>query len=123
MIDRPLQGLHATKRAADHGHRPLNAEVRKQAAVNSHEVAHRESRESQSVRSAGSRVQRCRPRGPLAAAKEIRAENEVAVRIDGTAGANDVVPPPAPVRIAVVTGGVSVTGQRVADEDDIVTLR
>jgi hypothetical protein len=59
----------------------------------------------------------------LATTEQVRANNEVLVRVYRPAWANDVVPPAAPLWVTVVAGSVRVTRQRVADDDNVVALR
>ena len=63
------------------------------------------------------------PGRALAAAQEVRAHDVQAVGVERLARADQVVPPAAAVRVAVVAGGVRVARQRVADEDAVGRAR
>ena len=62
-VDRPLKALHPAEGATDHREEPLDAEVRDQAAVNRHEVRHREQREFKPVGLARGRIDGAWPGG------------------------------------------------------------
>ena len=119
VVERPLQHLHAAERAADRPEQPSDAEVAQQRAVHAHEVGDGEEREAQPVRLAAGRVDRHRARRAAAAAEQVRGDDEEAVRVERLAGADEVVPPAGPLRVAVVPGRVGVAGQGVADEDGV----
>ena len=122
VVDRPLQRLHAAERAAERGVELLDPKLRQEAPVNGVEVADAEHRELKAVALAGRRVDRRRAGRPLAAAKQVRRDHEELLGVNRLAGADQPVPPAAPLRIAMVTGGVGVAGQCVADEDRIIAL-
>ena len=123
VIERPLQHLHAADRPADRRERALDAEVTEQPPVHGHEIAHGAEREAQAVGLAGGRVDRRGARRALAAAQQVRADDEQPVGVDRLAGADQVVPPARPRGVAVMAGGVGVAGQRVADEDAVGSRR
>ncbi len=63
------------------------------------------------------------PGRALAAAQEVRAHDVQAVGVERLARADQVVPPAAAVRVAVVAGGVRIARQRVAHEDAVGRAR
>ena len=106
-----------------------------------HHVRDGDHREVQTVRPSCRRVDRRRPRGPAAAAEQVRGDDEVPIRVECLAGADHPVPPAEPLAgraVAVVgpepvagallcrllreAGRVGVTAERVADQDHVVPL-
>ena len=68
------------------------------------------------------RIDAVGPGGAAAAAQDVRADDEVAVRVDGVAGPHHDVPP-AGVVLRVVPRHVRVAGKGVADEHRVVPPR
>ena len=140
--DRPLERLHASERAAGHRREPLDPELVQERALGPHHVGDGDHGEVGAVRPARRRVERRRPRGPAAAAEQVRGDDEVPVGVERLAGADHPVPPAERLTgraVAVVgpeavagallrglgreAGGVRVAAERVADEDHVVALR
>ncbi len=121
MVDRPLQHLHAAERAADRaGERSRSRGARAARGARVTRSRHGEQREAQTVRLAGGRVDRGRarscPGSRRAGSRRPRSSRSVSSRL---ARADQVVPPADARGVAVVTGGVRVARQRVADEDRV----
>ncbi len=118
--DRPLQGLHAAHRAADHRHPRRHPEVLHQPGLRSDHVADGDDREPRSVRQAVDRVWRGRPGGALTAAEHVGAHDEVPVGVDRLAGPDRLVPPArGRMTSAGRTRGVAVTGPRVTQQHGV----
>ncbi len=87
-----------------------------------HHIGYRNNREFEPIRLARSGINRRRPRSPAAAAKEIRTDNKVFVRIDSLARTDHNVPPPGLAVVGTVyAGNVSIAAKGVTNQDGIVT--
>lgn len=126
----PLEGLHAARRAADHGVHAAHAEaLLEQQLVQPHRVADGRVREVGGVARAGRLGVRAsagrhprRPRGHLveragrsvARAEHVGADHEVAARVERPAVAEQLGPPRVDRRVA---------RERVGDEEGVVGAR
>ena len=139
---RPLEALHPAQRAAGDREQSLDAErLAQEPALRAHHVGDGDDREVAAVRQPRGGVRGRRAGGAAAATDQVRRDNEIPVRVERLAGADHPVPPAEPgagldatvVRLEAVersrgvgvgapAGGVGVTGERVADEDDVAAV-
>src|SRR4029453_8833997 len=89
----PLERLHASERTAGDGGQPRDPELVQQRSLGPHHVGDGDHWKIGTVGPPRSRVRRRRSGCATAAAKEIRADDEEAVRIERLAGADHSVPP------------------------------
>ena len=123
VIDTPAQHLHAAHRAADDRQQPGDAQVVDEFLLGADHVADGHHREAEAVGAAGGRVDRRRAGAAGAAAEDVRADDEVAVGVDGPARPDHVVPPAgAGVPVGVDTGHVGVAGEGVEHEDGVAAV-
>ncbi len=122
--DGPLEGLHPAHRPADDGQPAVDPEVVGDRRLAPDHVAHRDGREGRPVRPPRLGVGRGRTGRALTATEDVDAHHEVPVGVDGTARADDAVPPAgAGVAVADLTVGVGVAGEGMAQEDGVVGVR
>ena len=119
----PLQRLHPAHRSASDREQPVDAEAVEQGALHLDHVGDRHDGKGGAPGPARGRVDRGRPRRPVAAAERVRADHAVAGRIEGLARADHHIPPPGLRCAGVVARRVGPAGQRVADQDDVVARR
>ena len=120
----PLKDLHPAHAAADDAEQALDAEMLDEAGLGADHVADRDRGELGSPGLTARRLARLeglRPARSHAAAEDVRADNEVAVRVDGTPGAHDALPPPGAARDRVRSRDILIPGQGVADEDGVAS--
>ena len=141
-LDRPLQRLHATERATRHRGEPVDAEHVQERTLHTDHVGDRDDRKIRPVWLAGRRVDRRRAGGAAATAEQIRGDDEEPIGVERLAGSDHPVPPAETLagRTVAIFGRETVAGagrrrclrearrmrvaaQRVADQDDVVTLR
>jgi len=118
-----LQGGHVNRldsecigqRLEDH-HQPdaARAEAVEQTLLDSHHVANRDRRKVRPPARCGAGAGRHRSGGSVAAAKDVRAHDEVAVRVEGVAGSYQIAPPQI---------GVGRSGERMAHRHRVVGSR
>ena len=142
VLHGPLERLHAAERAAGDGGQPRDPELIQERALGPHHVRDRDDWKVGPVGPARCRVRRRRSRCAAAASQEIRADDEESVGVERLAGADHAVPPAQAAAAAAVAllgaeavpgalrgrrrreaGGVGVSAQRVADQDDVVARR
>jgi len=118
---RPLEDLHSAHRAADDGQNLLYAEVFQEEFLDADHIADCDDGELQSIGLSGSRIDGGRSCGSSAAAEHIGANDKIAGGVDGFARADHPIPPArfAVVR-AVIAGGVGVSAEGMAKENDVV---
>src|SRR5215210_2222240 len=104
MTGGPFQRLKATDRTSGRDH-PRDAELFDEFALGVDHIANRDDWEAHRVGAAGKRIDRCWAGAPLAATEEVRAEDEVAVRVDRLAGPDQRRPP------ATLAGRLAVPSQ------------
>jgi hypothetical protein len=109
----------AAQRTADDRQQPLDPQMIDQLLLELDDIADRYQREIRAVDAAGRRVLAVGPRGAAAAAQHIRADHEIAVRIDRLARADGNVPP-AEIVVLGVLRRMGVPGQGMANEYGIV---
>ncbi len=117
---RPLQYLHAAHGAADNAEKVLDAEAVEQHRLGAHHVGDGDDGEGEAVGLAGRGVDFLRPGRAHAAADDVLADDEKAVRVDGQAGADHERPPAA--RLAgdrVAACDMLVARQRMADKHGV----
>ncbi len=115
----PLQRLHATHRAADHGKQRVDAQPVQQHGLRAHHVGNGDDREIQPPQFAGGRIGRGRPGRAHAAADHVAADDEVTVGIERAARADHRLPPAWLAGHRMHIGDVLVAGQRMADQDGV----
>ena len=120
---RHLERLHAAEGAADDGVDALEAELAQEHAVDVDDVRDGDLGEARAVGRPGLGVDRRGAGRAHAAAEDVGADDEEAVRVDAAAGAGHAGPPAGVAVVALVAAGdVRVAGERVADEHDVVAL-
>lgn len=119
VAGRPLEDLVPAHRTADHAAKDLHPEVVHELLLDLDDVGGGDRREVGPVGAAGRRVGAVRTGGPAAAAEDVWADHEVAVSVDGFAGAYDDVPP-ARVIGGAVARHMGIAAERVADKDGVV---
>ena len=120
----PVHHLHATEAAADETSQMLDPALREEHAVDVNRIGEIVSRELAPVRLARIRVDGGRSRGAAASAKNVGANDMVAVCVDGATGTYHPFPPSARLRFAGAHAcDMCVTRQRMAYEYDIIKLR
>ena len=92
-IERESDGLDVEIWVVDNNSSDGSPEMIEQEFLRAHHVADRDERKFDPVGAARDGVERRRDRGALATAEDIRAHDEEAVRVDGLAGADEIVPP------------------------------
>ena len=121
VVDGPLHRLEAAHGAAQHAVEFLDAEAVGEFLLRMHHVTDGDDGEGAAVGLARARVHACRARRALAAAQDVAADYEEAVRVDSLAGADELVPPAGLlVAFGVPAGGMRVGGQGRADPHRIV---
>ena len=68
------------------------------------------------------RIRRRRTRGSVATAKNVRANHEETVSIDGLTRPHDLVPPTSTIAGRLRTGNVRIGGQRMRNQNRVVPL-
>ncbi|EJT84884.1 hypothetical protein PPS11_14471 [Pseudomonas putida S11] len=120
VADGPLQRLHATQAATDHGGPLLDAQALGQAHLAVHPVFHGQYREVGAVGLASGRVDAAGAGAAVAAAQVVQADHEEAVGVDRLARADTAIPP---TRLAVgggmVASGMVVAGEGMADQHGV----
>ena len=95
IVDAPLKALEAAVGLAGHRHQMAHAQAVEHEALRPHDVAERDVREVRAIRLARRRVDAARARRSIRRAEHVGRDGEVALGVDGLAGADEVVPPPA----------------------------
>ncbi len=116
---RPLQHLHAAKRAAGDREQCADAEVVEQHRLRAHHVPHRDDREVEAPGLAGLWIGRGRPGRTHAGADDVRADHEVTLGVDRPAGADHGFPPARLTGDGMGVGDMLVAGESVADQDRV----
>jgi hypothetical protein len=109
--ERPLQHLHPAQRSPHHGADAAHAQGPDQRPLQPHHVPQRHRREAPQPGAARGRVDGGGPGGAVAAAEDVGADDEVAIRIEGLAGPEHPGPP------AVHVGGA---GEGMAHHHGVV---
>ena len=120
---RPLQGLHAAHRAADDGEQLINTQMIEQPGLRTHHVGDGDHRESGAVGRACRGVRVSRAGAAHTAPQNIRADDEVAVGIEGFSRPDQRVPPARLAGDGMIIGDVLIAGQGMADQDRIAARR
>ena len=115
----PLQRLHAAHGTADDAEEIIDAEPVEQHCLRPHHVCDGDDRKRQAIGFAGGGVDVLRPSRAHAGAKNILADHEIAIRVDGEARSDHGEPPAGLARDGVGACRILVAGQGVADEDHI----
>ena len=118
----PLQRLHAAHRAADDAEQRVDAQTIEQHGLRAHHVGNGDDRKIQPPQFAGGRIGRGRPGRAHAAADHIGADDEVAVGVERTAGADHGLPPARLAGHRMHVGDVLIAGQRMADQNGVGTV-
>ncbi len=123
ILQRPGQGLHAAQRTADHGREALDAQFVCQAGLRRNPVFDGHEGEARAIGCSGRRVDGGGPGAAVAATEIVHTDHKEFARIEGLAGADEVVPPADIVgRIGVVTGHMVRAGQRMAHQHRIAAV-
>ena len=121
VVDCPLHRLKAAHRAAQDAVEFLDAETVGEFLLCVHHVADGDGGEGTPVGLARARVHARGAGSALAAAQDVAADHEEAVRVDGFAGSDEFVPPAGLLVVfGVPAGGMRVGGERRADPHRIV---
>ena len=115
----PLQHLHAAHRSADHAEQRLDPEPVEQHGLRAHHVGDGDDGKIQPPGLAGGRIGRGRTGRSHAAADHVRADDEVLVGIERTAGTDHDFPPAGLAGQRMHIGDVLIERQRVADQDGV----
>ena len=115
----PLQHLHAAHRPADDAEQFVDAQLIYEQRLRADHVADCHHRHAEPVKLACCRIGGSGPGCPKAAAEHIRADDEIAVRIDGLAGPDHYFPPAGLAGQRMGIGDMLVPGQRMADQNGI----
>ena len=115
----PLQRLHAAHRAADDAEQRVDAQTVEQHGLRAHHVRNGDDRKIQPPQFAGGGIGRRRPGRAHAAADHIGADDEVAVGVERTAGADHGLPPAGLAGHRMHVGDVLIAGQRMADQNGV----
>ena len=116
---RPLQRLHAAHRAADHAEQRVDAEAIDQHGLRAHHVGKGDDRKIQPPHLAGGGIGRGRAGRAHAAADHVRADDEIFVGIERTAGTDHGLPPAGLARHRMHIGDMLIAGQRMADQNGV----
>ena len=119
VVGGPLEDLVAAHRTADHAAKDLHLEPVHEALLNLDDIGHGDCGKISPVAMAAFRVDAVGPGGPATTAKDVRADHEVALGIDGLAGPDHGIPPAGGIG-GVVSRDVGIAAERVADEDGVV---
>ena len=106
----PRSGPCAAQRSAHDRAKPADAQVIDQPPLHIDDVAHGDDGKIGGVGAAGFGIDAVRPGGAAATAQNVRADDEVAIGVDGLARPDDNVPPAGIVGL-VVLGDVRIAGQ------------
>ena len=118
----PFQHLHAPHGAADHGEQPFDAELIQKSSLRPDHVADGDHREIQTVRLFRSFRGLHRSGCSHATAENIGANDEIAIRVDWLARADDHLPPAAFAGDRVRVSGELVAGQGMTDENGVAAI-
>ena len=126
VVDRPLERLHPPHRPADDRQQAVDAEVVEKMRLRPHHVADRHHGERQAVRPPRFRVDGGRPRAAVARSDHVRADDEIFLRVQRAARADQEVPPPRLLLRRVLprkeTRRVGAPGERVLHQDGVALL-
>ena len=120
---RPLQHLHAPHGAAHHAKQGVDPQMIDQHHLGPGHVGDGDHRKVEPVRRPGRGIGGAWPRRSHAAAQNIRADHEIAVRIDGLSGAHALGPPARLAGHGIGVRHILVHGQRVTDQDRVGFFR
>jgi hypothetical protein len=112
----PLQHLHAAHRAARDREQRLDAEPVEQHGLGPHHVANGDDGKIEPEHFAGLRIGRGRSGRAHAGAHHVRADDEIALRVDRFARPDHALPPARLPGDGVHVGDVLVAGERMADQ-------
>ena len=119
----PAQHLHSAHRAARHRKQLRNAEMVNQAFLTVHHIFNRNQREREAIRLLRRGIDAGRPGRAFAAAEHIGANDKILVRVERLAGANHVIPPARLFVAFVKSGGMSVAGKGMQNQDRVRFIR
>ncbi len=120
-LDADLQRLHPAHRAADRAVEFFHPQRVEPDFLRAHHVADADKRKRHPKRPPRRGIERRRPAGALAAARDVGTEDEKFVRVHRLARADQVVPPAGlAVGRRVAAGTMVVAAERVADEHGVV---
>ena len=120
----PVDDLQSAVAAADEGRELLDAELSEEHPEDVHRIVEGVLREGGTIGLAGVGVNGHRARRSAAPAEDVRADDVVAVRVDGTSGTDHSLPPAARLRLAGFhAGDVRIARQRMTDVDRIVSVQ
>ena len=119
----PLQHLHPAHRAAGDREQLRDAEVIEQHRLRPHHVVDGDDGKIKAPRLTRLRVGRGRAGRAHAAADHVRANDEIALRVDRPAGADHGLPPARLARDRMDIGDMLIAGERVADQHGVRALR
>ncbi len=122
VVRGPLQHLHAAHRAADDAEQGLDPQLLDQHGLGADHVGDGDHRKGQAEGLAGRRVGGGRAGRAHAAAEHVRADDEVALRVERQPRPDHPVPPAGLAGQRVFRGDVLVRGQGVADEDRVAAI-
>ena len=120
--DGPLQDLHPAKGAADHGEELVDAEMLEEPLLHVHHVLDGDHGKVEPVGLSCFGIYGGGAGRALAAAKNVGADHEVLVRVQGLARPDDDVPPAGLLLALVPACGMGVAGEGVADQHGIALL-
>src|ERR1051326_1154815 len=112
----------AADRTANDREQPANAEMIKQPTLDGYHISNRDRREISAISAARFRIDAAGPGAPATTSKQVRTNDEEAVRIDWLCRTHHDIPPSRIVR-QIVPRHVGITADRVANQDDVVPGR
>ena len=123
MGGQPFDHLNAAEAAAHEARQMRDAQLTQERAVELNGVANGETGKCRTIGLARGRIDGRRTRRALAAAQHIGADHTIAIRVNGTAGAHNAIPPARGLRLArTPPRDMGIAREGMTNEDDIVVF-